>query len=386
MTITSLAVKNLGRHRIRTLLTSLGVALASGTLFSILSFDTGYKKSLQEEVAGTGIHLFVSTEGCPLEAASLIIHGGEIPKFLRMERLQEIKKTEGVKEAAGFLIFSLPTPDGAKVDLFYGITDDVPKLKPNWKVKGNWFKDDDSIILGSEVARIEKRGIGDKVFIESLNKEFTVVGVLERTFGQDDGFYYLPMEVAQKHFRKEGKLTAVGVQLFDLSKLTAVKSRLESLPDVYVVPAEDMSRRILELVSGTKALMYAVLVIALIVSTLGLLNTILMAAFERQREFGYLRCVGADRMSLVRLVLTETLILCVAGGFAGILVGYALSSGVEGWIRGFLPYVPAGKLLRPDALITSATMAVIMVLGAVAGAYPAIRASKSSPVEAMRNE
>lgn len=386
MTITSLAVKNLGRHRMRTLLTALGVALASGTLFSILSFDAGYKKSLQEEVAGTGIHLFVSTEGCPLEAASLIIHGGEIPKFLRMERLQEIKKTEGVKEAAGFLIFSLPTPDGSKVDLFYGITDDVPKLKPNWKVKGTWFQDDDSIILGSEVARIEKRGVGDKVFIESLDKDFKVVGVLERTFGQDDGFYYLPMRVAQKHFKKEGKLTAVGVQLFDLSKLTDVKSRLESLPEVYVVPAEDMSRRILELVGGTKALMYAVLVVALVVSTLGLLNTILMAAFERQREFGYLRCVGADRMDLVRLILTETLVLCAAGGIAGVLIGYALSSGVESWMRGFLPYVPAGRLLRPDALITSATIAVIVVLGAAAGAYPAIRASKASPMEAMRND
>ena len=386
MTITSLAVKNLERHRIRTLLTSLGVALASGTLFSILSFDRGYEKSLKEEVSGTGIHLFVSTEGCPLEAASLIIHGGEIPKFLRMERLEEIKKTEGVRLAAGFLIFSLPTPDGSKIDLFYGITDDVPKLKPNWKVNGSWFKGEDSIILGSEVARIEKRGVGDKVFIETLDKEFTVVGVMERTFGQDDGFYYLPMRAAQKHFKKEGKLTAVGVQLFDLSKMTEVKSRLESLPDVYVVPAEDISKRILELVGGTKALMYAVLIIALVVSTLGLLNTILMSAFERQREFGYLRCIGADRAALVRLVLTETLILCLAGGIAGIMIGYALSSGVEDWMRGFLPYVPAGKLLRPDALITSATMAVIMTLGALAGAYPAIRASKSSPVEAMRNE
>lgn len=386
MTITGLAVRNLGRHRVRTLLTALGVALASGTLFSILSFDTGYKKSLQEEVAGTGIHLFVSTEGCPLEAASLIIHGGEIPKFLRMERLQQIKNTEGVKEAAGFLIFSLPTPDGSKVDLFYGITDDVPKLKPNWKVRGSWFKDEDSIILGSEVARIEKRDVGDKVFIETLDKEFKVAGVLERTFGQDDGFYYLPMKVAQRRFKKEGKLTAVGVQLFDLSQLTAVKSKLESLPEVYVVPAEDMSNRILELVGGTKALMYAVLVIALIVSTLGLLNTILMAAFERQREFGYLRCVGADRLDLVRLIVTETLVLCVAGAAAGVLIGFVLSSGVESWIRGFLPYVPSGKLLRPDAAITAATMAVVVALGALAGAYPAIRASKASPMEAMRND
>lgn len=364
----------------------LGVAVASMTLFSILSFDVGYKESLHEEVAGTGIHLFVSTEGCPLEAASLIIHGGEIPKFLQMERLKEIKSVEGVKEAAGFLIFSLPTPDGSKIDLFYGITDDVPKLKPNWKIRGSWFKDENSIILGSEVARIEKRNVGDRIYIESLDKEFEVVGILERTFGQDDGFYYLPMDAAQRHFRKEGKLTAVGVQLFDVTQLQSVKNVLETLPDVYVVPAEDMSKRILELISGTKALMYSVLLIALVVSALGLLNTILMATFERQKEFGYLRCVGAQPIDVMKLVLIETLIISGVGIVIGIAGGLLLSTGVEQWVRQFLPYVPAGRLLRPNTFVVTSTIAATLFLGLIAGVYPSYRASRISPLEAIRNE
>ncbi|MDA8423153.1 MAG: ABC transporter permease [Nitrospiraceae bacterium] len=386
MTITSLAIKNLKRHRVRTLLTILGVAIAAATLFSILSFDVGYRKSLHEEVSNTGIHLFVSTEGCPLEAASLIIHGGEIPKFLQMERLKEVKSVEGVKQAGGFLIFSLPTPDGSKVDLFYGISDDVPKLKPNWKIRGSWFKDENSIVLGSEVARVEKRDVGDKIYIESLNKEFNVVGILERTYGQDDGFYYLPLTAAQKYFRKEGKLTAIGVQLFDVSQLQSVKNKLETLPDVYVVPAEDMSKRILELIGGTKALMYSVLLVALMVSGLGLLNTILMATFERQKEFGYIRCVGAQPFEVMKLVILETLMICLLGIVLGIAGGLGLSVSIEQWIRQFLPYIPAGRLLRPNVFVVLITVGATLALGVIAGLYPSYRAGKISPMEAIRNE
>ena len=385
MTLFSLAFKNLQRHKIRTLLTAIGIAIASATLFSILSFDAGYKKALQEELVGTGIHLFVSTEGCPLEAASLIIHGGEIPRFLRMESLEEVKKVEGVKEAGGFLIFSVPAPAGSKVDLFYGITKDVLKLKPNWKIKGSWFKDENSVILGSEVARVEKRDIGDKVYIESIDKEFEVSGILERTYGQDDGFYFLPMDTAQKLFKKEGKLTAIGVQLWDLMQLGKVKEELEALPDVYVVPAEQMSKEILGLVAGTKVLMYSILFIVLMVSILGLLNTILMATFERQKEFGYLRCLGAGRGDLIKLILIETVSLCFVGGIVGFGFGFILSSGIDHWIRQFLPYAPAGRLIRPDMNIILLSAGIVLGLGMMAGLYPGYRASKASPMEAIRN-
>jgi putative ABC transport system permease protein len=386
MTFTTLARKNLLRRPTRTALTILGVGVAAATLFIILSLDAGYKEALDEEIAGSGIHLFVSTEGCPLEAASLILHGGEIPKFLRMERLYQVKGVPGVKEAAGFLIFSLTSPSGDKVDLFYGISEEALKLKPNWKIRGSWFKDENSILLGSEVARVEKRDVGDKIYIESLDREFEVVGILGRTYGQDDGFYFLPLGTAQKLFRKEDKLTAVGVQLADVFELQDVKNRLETLPDVYVVTAEQMSQEILRLIGGTKALMYSVLLIALLVSGLGILNTVLMATFERYREFGYMRCVGAGRKHLLVLILLETSTVCFVGWLAGITGGLLLSSGAEEWIRRFLAYVPAGRLLRPDFFVVSISLLITMTLGLVAGLCPAARISRVSPMEATRNE
>ncbi len=364
----------------------LGVGIAAATLFSILSFEVGYDQALKEEIEGSGIHLFVSTEGCPLEAASLILHGGEIPKFLTMERFRQVKSAEGVKEAAGFLIFSLTSPEGDKVDLFYGITDEALKLKPNWKVQGTWFRDENSIILGSEVAKVEKREVGDKIYIETLDLDFEVVGILEQTYGQDDGFYFLPLETAQKLFKKENKLTAVGVQLADLFQLQSVKDRLETLPDVYVVTAEQINQEIMRFIGGSKALMYSMLLIALALSTLGVLNTVLMATLERQQEFGYMRCIGAGKKDLIILILVETAAVCLIGWAIGVVGGFVFSSFAENWIRQFLAYVPAGHLLRPNTQVVSTSLALTMALGLMAAIYPAFKASRVSPVEAIRND
>lgn len=386
MNLVGFASKNLARHRTRTLLTVLGVGVATATLFVILSFDAGYDQALKEEMARAGVHLFVSTEGCPLEAASLILHGGEIPRFLPMERLGEVRAARGVKEAAGFLIFSLASPSGDKIDLFYGVSEDALKLKPSWKIRGRWFRNEDDIILGSEVAKVEKRDVGDKLYVESLDREFTVAGILDRTYGQDDGFYFLPLETAQKLFKKEGKLTAVGVQLADVFQMQPVKDELEKLPDVYVVTSEQMGQEIMRFVGGTKALMYSILLIAIVVSGLGILNTVLMATLERRQEFGYMRCVGAGKGHVVFVVLLETIAVCATGWVVGVLAGFVFSSGAEQWIRQFLAYVPAGPLLRPNAEVLLLSAAVTLGLGILAGLYPAIRVSRVSPMEAARNE
>lgn len=385
MTILSLAIKNLKRHRIRTLLTILGVVVASATLFSILSFDVGYQQALHEEITGSGIQLFVSTEGCPREAASLFIHGGEIPKYLSMERLKEIKEVEGVKEAAGFLIFSTLGSDGKKAELFYGVTDEALKLKPNWKIRGSWFKDENSIILGAEVAELTNKTVGDTINIKSLDKEFVVSGILEPTQSQDDSFYYLPIRTAQNVFRKEGRLSAVGVQVYDISQLQTVKDNIETLPEVYVVPSERMSQEILSLVSGTKGLMYSVIIIAIFISSLSLLNTVLMATFERRKEFGFIRCVGAKPSDIIKLVFIETFIMCILGVILGIITGWILSTSIQQGISQFLPYVPTGKLLRPDSFVFFTTIGITVLVGVLAGLYPSYYASKVSPMEAIRN-
>lgn len=364
----------------------LAYSTAAAALFSLLAFDSGYRKALAREMADSGIHLFVSTEGCPMEAASLALHGGEIPKFLSDEKLPLIKNVEGVREAVGLLIFSMPAPDGKRMDLFYGIGDEMRRLKPHWKLRGHWFTDENSILLGAEAARVEKRDVGEKIYFESLDREFTVSGVLERTGSEDDGFFFLPLETAQKVFQKEGKLTGVGVALEDVERLAPVQDRLEKIPDVYVITAQQMMDQINKLIGSSKILMYAVLAIALVVSLLSVLNTILMSVFEMSREFGYMRCVGASRGDIVTIVLVETGAICLAGGVLGTLAGLAFSSAIDAIIREVLPYAPAGKMVLPDLKALTVTLTSILVAGTLAGVLPALRASGVSPKQAIRNE
>lgn len=385
MTLWTLSLKDLRRRPVRTGLTIAGVALASATLFSLLSFDVGYRQSLRKEMADSGIHMFASTEGCAMEAASLALHGGEIPKFLSEERVPAIRAVPGVRAAASMLIFSLPG-EGNRADLFYGVDDEYRALKPHWKLDGDWFRDERSIVLGAEAAKVEKRSVGDKVYFPEVDAEFTVSGILERTGSEDDGFFFIPLKTAQRVFRKEGKLTGVGINLVDVEKIDSVKGDLERIPDIYVVTAQQMIDQILKLIRSSKYLMFAVLGIAVAITTLGVMNTVLMSVMEKIREFGYMRCVGASPGHVFRLVLTETVALCVAGGVLGTIVGAVGSTLVDQLLRAALPYAPSGRMVVLDPGLALATLAITLGLGIGAGVYPSWRASHASPMEAIRNE
>jgi putative ABC transport system permease protein len=384
MNLLTLSFKNLQRRKLRSSLTVGGVAIAAAALFSLMSFDVGFERALKQEMADSGIHMLVSTEGCPMEAASLALHGGEIPKFLDEQRLAQVREVAGIRAASGMLIFSLIEEEGKAV-YFYGIDDEMRRLKPQWKIRGDWFTGPDSIILGAEAAKVEKRTVGDKVFFPGIDAEFTVSGVLERTGSEDDGFFFLPLKTAQRVFKKEGKLTAVGVSLTDIERLDAVKARIETIPDAYVVTKDQIIQQIMSLIGSSKTLMTAVLIVALAVSFFGVVNTVLMSVFEMQREFGYMRCVGASRGDIFRIVFLEALVLCLAGGVLGAGLGLLGSSGIDYWLHRVLPYAPAGRLIVFDPLIFLASILFTALVGVLAGIIPGVQAARLSPMEAVRN-
>lgn len=384
MNLLSLGFTNLRRRQVRSGLTGTGVAVATAALFSLLSFNNGFDRSLKDEMDRSGIHMLVSTEGCPMEAASLALHGGEIPKFLDARRLPEVRDVPGVKIATGMLIFSLIEDEG-KALYFYGVDDDYRKLRTHWKLDGTWFTDANSIVLGIEAARVEKRKVGDKIYFPAVDAEFTVSGIIQRTGSEDDGFFFLPLATAQKVFKKEGKLTGVAVHLADVTAFEDVKAQIESLPDVYVVSRDQIMQQILSLTASSKTLMAAVLIVALAVSVLGVLNTVLMSVFEMRSEFGYMRCIGAGRRHIFGLVLAETIALCLIGGLGGVVLGVALSSATDQWLHELLPYAPSGRFIRFDFAVAAVSVAAAAASGVLAGIIPSLKAAAASPMEAVRH-
>ena len=336
-------------------------------------------------MADSGIHMLVSTEGCPMEAASLALHGGEIPKFLPEDRVPAIRAVPGVRAVTGMLIFSV-LGEGNRMDLFYGIDDEMLKLKPHWKLNGGWFKDEHSMILGAEAARVEKRGVGDKIYFPEIDENSSLPAFWSERAARMTASFSIPLKTAQKVFHKEDKLTGVGVNVGDVEQIQKVKDGIERIPDVYVVTAQQMMEQILKLVGSSKTLMFAVLGIALVIAVLGVLNTVLMSVMEKLREFGYMRCVGASPFDVFKIVLFETVALCFTGGVLGVIVGALGSSLADQLIREILPYAPAGKMVVFDGSMLVLTLAVTVVIGALAGLYPSWKASHASPMEAIRNE
>jgi len=385
------AVKNLMRSRTRSILTVLSAMVATVTLFVTLSLDKGYKSAVEEElVKNVGVHLYITREGCPMEAASVIAQGGISPLYVPQEVVEKIKKAAHVKEAMPFKIFAVTATDGSRTDIFLGITDAIQRIRPVWKLKaGGWFEGDTSVILGAEIARLEKRAIGDKVYFEEFNKEFTVSGILERNNTQDDGVFFLPLAAAQRLIGREGKLSAIAIQLDDIAHLEDVKAELRGMleEDYYVFPPKDISDGVMKFFGSTKAIMLLMVLIAFGSCVLGITNTMMMVAQERRKELAYLKCVGARFRDIARLIFLETSFISLTGIVLGACVSLLMIPQFEGFIRKFLVvYIPATKVVRPSLDIGIVTSIIVFAAGVAAALYPVAKSAQITPMEALRNE
>ncbi|MGD0854733.1 MAG: ABC transporter permease [Dehalococcoidia bacterium] len=387
MNIFSLAAKNLMRRRVRTSLTIAGVAIAIAVLFSLLAFNAGYEKQLNGELGSMGINMLAVPKGCPYEAAALIIHGGVIPKYLSYDDLEQVRNIDGVEIASPMLLHQFFKDD--KPHIVYGINiDDQKLLKPWWKVEGRYFTEDETgvMVVGRSLAEKEDLKVGQVLQFGPDGVPTTIVGILERTGTQDDEFHFLPLADSQKIFGKEGQITTIAVKVKDVSQIIAIGKKMEQIPDIQVVTMTQIQGTIMNLVGSAQALLFSVIIIALFISAVGIMNTLIMSVNERTREFGMMKAVGASGWDVSRLIVVETLILTLIGCAVGLIVSLAGSKLVESFVRGVIPYAPAGNLIVVEPWLVFACIGFALVIGLLCSIYPAIKSARLTPMEAMRSD
>jgi putative ABC transport system permease protein len=158
----------------------------------------------------------------------------------------------------------------------------------------------------------------------------------------------------------------------------------ENIPGVQIVTMGQIMDTIANLASSAKVLSLSIAVIAILISAVSVMNSILMAIFERTQEIGMMRAIGASRFDTFRIIIKETLVLTTAGGAAGLIIANIGSTAIEGFVKSFMPYVPAGELITFDPSLAALCIMFSIVLGILAGIYPAWKASKITPIEAIK--
>jgi len=385
MKFLSVAVKNLLRRRMRTGLTLLGIAIGIAMLFSFMSFNKGYQASLRKDLNNMGAHMLAIAKGCPYEATAMILHGGEIKDYLTIEDVEKIRNMPNVANAVGMFMNQKLLGHG-KLTPIYGLDEAGFAMKPWWVIKGDKFVDERSVVLPEEMAVELGLNIGSTWTIPGVEGDFVVTGLLEKTGSQDDSFIYLPLATAQKIFDAEGKVTSIAITLADVSKIQAAVNDVESLPDVQAITMSQVLGTVQTLMNSAQSMITFIVAIAVLISALGVMNSIQMSVFERTREIGMMKAVGASQADVFSLVWMESVLLTLIGGTVGI--GAAIGTGklIEGALRGLLPFAPSGNLIAFDGQIVVMSLMAALVLGIFAGAYPAYRASQLSPMEAIRSE
>jgi putative ABC transport system permease protein len=220
---------------------------------------------------------------------------------------------------------------------------------------------------------------------------FKVVGILERSGSKDDGSYFIQLEEAQRIFKKYKMLTGVGIILKDLARLPMFTDRLynqKELGEIQIVSLSEVKGTILNLVQTAKILVMSVAFIAIFVALIGVINTILMSVFERTKEIGIMKAIGASRMDIFKLIWLETIFICVLGGCVGIFLAVLGGNYIEKSIRLVMSragYVPEGQIITFSLEILIGCFFGAIALGVLSGIWPAYRAAKMSPIEAIRS-
>ncbi|MFO0752615.1 MAG: FtsX-like permease family protein [Thermodesulfovibrionales bacterium] len=379
-----LALKNLQRHRTRSLLTLFGIAASVAVLFSILSFNKGFDRGLARELDRTGIHFMVVPSGCAHEVASLVLHGAVIPKYLDTAVREKINKLEGVALVSPLLVAQLPNPEKGRIDLVYGVEmAALAALKPAWEVDGEIPRSDDEVLLGSEVAA--HGGIKKGATVIYPQGTFRVSGIVKKTGSQDDAFIYMSLAKVQALLKKPSGATAIGVKVKNPEMLSQITDALtREVPGIQIVTMSQVMNSISNLAASAKVLSLSIALVTVFISAVGVMNSILMAVFERTQEIGMMRAVGASRRDIFRIVLKETALLTLSGGSAGILLSLMGTGAVEAFVRKVMPYVPGGDMVKFEPALALASLAFSLVVGILAGLYPAWKASTINPIEAIK--
>ena len=373
MRFSTLIARNLMRRGVRTALTVFGLAIGVSAVESLLGIAWGFEKSFLTIYETKGIDLVVVRAGVD-----------RLTSNLDATLEEKIRAVPGVKRVVGSLtdIVSFEEANLTSV-LINGWKPGSMVFQGVRILKGRSLRAGDGkvALLGRVLALNLKKDVGGEVKVSG--EPFQVVGVYESDSLFENGGMVVPILVLQKMMGREGNVSGFVVAARssagrDVALL--VKAIEASVPGVAAVPARDFVQGDNQ-IRLIKMMAWATSAIALLLGSLGVLNTMMMSVFERTKEIGILRALGWRRSRVLTMLLGEAAALGMVGALLGSALGYI---GVK-WLSSMpMASIFVSSNLPPAVLALGVVLG--LALSVIGGVYPALRAAALEPIEALRHD
>lgn len=400
------AMRAMRGNQLRSALTALGVIIGVGSVVVMVAVGAGTQAQIREEIERTGTNMIIVMPGAPLSKIPQPL--GMRPTLSDEDAIAIRDEGQGIATAAPSVpgIAQMTTAYGNSSTVIQGITEEF-LIARNWQLASGRTIVDEDVEAGAKVAMLGQTTaetlfgdgdpVGQTVRINQIAVE--VIGVLGRK-GQsmdgsdDDDIVFVPLTTARQQIigRSTVKTNSVGMITVKVADSEKIDAGIEEVRDILRFqhrirpnqPDDFRINNVAEMLSlqeqssaAMTQLLAAIASISLVVGGIGIMNIMLVSVSERTREIGIRMAVGATPRNILAQFLTEATVLSVAGGIVGAFAGVGGAAVAQ---QQFEMRVE----LTAEPMILAFTFSALV--GLVFGIYPAIQASRKSPLEALRYE
>lgn len=397
MKLKDIAVNNLRRRIGRTIFLCITFLVVVGTTVALNAVSLGMRQELAKKLDSYGANIVVNakSEHLTLSYGGLSVSGVSynVQKLSSSvpDRLKKISNPADINYIAPLVIGSV-TGNKQKY-LLAGIDFAAEmKMKGWWKLLGS-RPGPNEVVLGSSLAMRDKIGPGDEIHLNG--KDYRISGVLNQTGGTEDKLVFSNIELARQLTGLKDSYTMIEVNAKNPETVAAEMAKL--VPEAQVTPVTQLVQGAVQSASTFTRFAFSVTVLLALVGALVVIVTLAGNVTDRTREFGILRAIGFRQRHILTILLTEILAVSIVGGIGGYLLGISApvafspliqnaSLGQQGIAQ---TAQAAAGASQPITFAWYPALGIISILaacliGIVAIAYPAYRAIKLDPSEALR--
>jgi len=381
--------RNMWRRKGRTFLTVFGIVVG---IFALTVLG-GMAARMNQQINGMKGYITDKITVAPATAGGHMGQGGMGgAKFLELSKVAQIEKVPGVKGASGMITVQLKPSEGmSQPQMMVGYQPIAgTKMFGDMKTSsGRQLQAGDShkVLLGSTLANDLNARVGQPVTLKG--KQFEVAGIMDTTLGVTDTWAFVPYQDAldiflaeYPYFKAEGiaqqiaAFPAAGVNIESLS--TRIQ---DAVPGIKTTSPKEAEKQISNMSTIFSAIILGIAFIALFVGGLSVINTMIMSVSERRREIGLKKAIGATTGTILLEYLGEASMIGLSAGVVGMLLGLLAVAGLNSATK------------SSDVTIFTVTVTVVIgpvvfatILATIAGLFPALRAARLNPVDALKEE